>query len=173
MARLVRAGPRRTPDCRAESRRIKLGRVGRQADLDIAQALAPSQWCERHRAEWVCTRQGGAGHRSASEQRHGGGNQGLKNHEGSSSRPDAGPSCSLPAAISRPPWRPAARRSLREARSGAAVQASNGTRSSAKRGWGERRGEVFLDRVSMLVQPPGRGCRKSLQLDLRPTCSAS
>ena len=46
---------------------------------------------------------GGAGHRSAGEQRHGGGNQGLKNHEGSSSRPDAGPSCSLAAAISRLP----------------------------------------------------------------------
>jgi len=57
VARLVGVGQRGALDRRAKAHRVELGRVGRQARLDIAQALAPGELREGHRPELLGARQ--------------------------------------------------------------------------------------------------------------------
>ena len=57
IARLVGVGQRRAFDRRTKSHRIQLAGIGRQADLDIAQALAPSELRKGHCAELLGTGQ--------------------------------------------------------------------------------------------------------------------
>ena len=57
IARLVGVGQRGALDRRAKTHRVQLARIGRQAGLDIAQALSPSQLREGHGAELFGTRQ--------------------------------------------------------------------------------------------------------------------
>ena len=58
VARFVGVGQRGALDRYAKAHRVQLGGVGRQADLDVAQALAPSQLREGHCAELLGARQG-------------------------------------------------------------------------------------------------------------------
>ena len=58
VARLVRVGQRGAFDRRAKTHRVQLGRIGRQAGLYVAQALAPGQLREGHGAELLRARQG-------------------------------------------------------------------------------------------------------------------
>jgi hypothetical protein len=57
VAQFVGIGQRGALDRRTKAHRVELGRIGRQAHLDVAQALAPGQLREGHRAKLLRTRQ--------------------------------------------------------------------------------------------------------------------
>ena len=57
VARLVGIGQRGAFDRRAKSHRVEFGGVGGQADLDVAQALAPGELREGHRTKLLGARQ--------------------------------------------------------------------------------------------------------------------
>lgn len=56
VSRLVGIGQRRAPDLLPKPHVVKLGRLSREADLDVAQALTIGQMREGHHAELLGTR---------------------------------------------------------------------------------------------------------------------